>query len=94
MPTPFSGAPIERGDGGPVHAAERLRLLRVQREEIRRAANSGCVSSTPESTIVTGFPGPGGARPATPIAARHHSERNERIGEVGHAQRPGGAVGD
>ena len=40
---------------------------------LERPANSGCATSTPESTIVIGLPGPGGVRPATPIAARHHS---------------------
>ena len=74
MPTPFCGRADERRDGRPVDAAERLRLLRVERERgSSRPANSGCATSTPESTIVTGLPGPGGVSPATPIAARHHS---------------------
>ena len=40
---------------------------------LERPANSGWATSTPESTIVIGLPGPGGVSPATPIAARHHS---------------------
>ena len=57
-----------------------------------RPANSGCATSTPESTIVIGLPGPGGVRPTTPIAARHHSVPIEWIGEVGHAHGPGDGV--
>jgi len=29
--------------------------------------------SRPESTIVSGLPGPGGAEPSAPITSRHHS---------------------
>ncbi|TML23307.1 MAG: hypothetical protein E6G32_06320 [Actinobacteria bacterium] len=38
-----------------------------------RDANSPCVMSSPESTIVTGLPGPGGVAASAPIAVRHHS---------------------
>ena len=45
----------------------------VQRGEVGRPTNSGCENSTPESTIVTGTPGPGGVRVSTCTSARHHS---------------------
>ena len=38
-----------------------------------RPANSGWVTSRPESTIVTGTPGPGGVTPSRPIWESHHS---------------------
>ena len=37
-----------------------------------RPANSGWVRSTPVSTTVTGFPGPGGSTVPAPIGATHH----------------------
>ena len=43
---------------------------------------------------MTGFPGPGGVRPATPIAERHHSEPTSGSAKSVTAQRPGGTVGD
>ena len=38
-----------------------------------RPANSGCAMSSPESTIVTGTPGPGAVSPEMPICESHHS---------------------
>ena len=54
-------------------AADPGRLLRVQRERVRTARELGVGDVEPESTIVTGTPGPGGVRPSMPICARHHS---------------------
>src|SRR5439155_328184 len=38
-----------------------------------RPANSGCVGSTPLSTIVSGTPGPGGVARSAPTWESHHS---------------------
>ena len=40
---------------------------------LARPRNSGCATSMPESTIVTGRPAGGGVSVSTPTAARHHS---------------------
>ena len=59
---------------------------------LERPANSGWATSTPESTIVIGLPGPGGVRPATPIACPPPLGADEGIGEVGHAHGSGDGV--
>ena len=47
----------------------------------------------PESTTVTGLPGPGGVRPSMPTTERHHSSATSGSSAVLAVKRPGGAVG-
>ena len=46
-----------------------------------RPANSGCVGSTPLSTIAIGTPGPGGGARSAPMCASHHSCGCKRIAQ-------------
>ena len=75
-------------------AAYRRRLLRVQVYGIRRdRENSGWLTSMPVSTIVTGFPGPGGVSASTPTAARHHSLGTRGSEKSWTVERADGPVG-
>ena len=59
-PTPFTGAPMTRGDAVPCSPPSGAGSCAFSASVFARPANSGWVKSRPESTIVTGLPGPGG----------------------------------
>ena len=73
VPTSSAGAPMRDATAVPWTPPSGAGSCALRVTMLERPANSGCATSTPESTIVIGLPGPGGVRPATPIAARHHS---------------------
>src|SRR3954464_7599690 len=73
MPTPFFGAAITELTSVPCSSSTSPTVCRFIKIVFAREANSGCVMSMPESTIVTGFPGPGASTRSAPIAARPHS---------------------
>ena len=73
VPTSLAGAPMSDATAVPWTPPSGAGSCALRVTMLVRPANSGCATSTPESTIVIGLPGPGGVRPATPIAARHHS---------------------
>src|SRR3954454_23174953 len=73
MPTPLFGAATTELTSVPCSSSTSPTVCRFIKIVFGREANSGCVMSMPESTIVTGFPGPGASTRSAPIAARHHS---------------------
>src|SRR3954451_24477164 len=73
IPTPLFGAATTELTSVPWSSSSSPTVCRFIKIVFGREANSGCVMSMPESTTVTGFPGPGGSTRSAPIAARHHS---------------------
>ena len=74
MPTPFAGAAATDATIVPWYSSPPKTLCVVEERRVRAvAANSGCVGSTPLSTIVIGTPGPGGVARSAPMSASHHS---------------------
>ena len=81
-----TGAPIDRRDGRAVLAADAAPAPAGSARACRDGRRTrGAAKSRPESTMVTGTPGPGGVSPSTPICESHHSSGCERIRRVGVA---------
>ena len=72
-PTPFAGAPMTDATDVPCSPPIPAGSCVFRSAMSGRPANSGCETSSPESTMVTGTPGPGGVRPSIPICESHHS---------------------
>ena len=73
-PTPLFVAPTTELTAVPWSSSGSLVVWRLRISVLGRLANSGCVMSRPESTTVTGRPGPGESSWSAPIATRHHSK--------------------
>src|SRR5690242_2496502 len=95
MPTPFAGAAASDATNVPWNSPGPETDCVFRNVVSGLPANSGCVGSTPLSTIVIGTPGPGGVARSAPTAASHHSCACIGSGAVevaavaeAHAQRP------
>jgi len=72
-PTPFTGAPTTDATAVPCTPPSGAGSWLFNAMRFGRPTNSGCPNETPESTMVTGTPGPGGVSVSTWTSARHHS---------------------
>ena len=73
MPTPFSGAAASDATTVPWNSPGPSTVWSLRKVVFGRPANSGCVGSTPLSTIVIGTPGPGAGDGSAPMRGSHHS---------------------
>src|SRR3954468_23232901 len=73
MPAPFAGAAATEATIVPWYSSRPNTVCSLKNEVFARPANSGCVGSTPVSTIAIGTPGPGGVARSAPMCESHHS---------------------
>src|SRR3990172_3590935 len=96
MPAPFAGAASTDATAVPWSSPSAVTSCSFRRTRSGRPANSGCVTSRPESSTVTGFPGPGGSTWSAPTTATHPALARGGVpagGGAGRGWGGGGALG-